>query len=343
MTTTLIAPSAPLPQWAQKAVNLADPRLGCEAIACSDDFFAPMARMLNPSPATFVPGKYDENGKWMDGWESRRKRVAGYDWCIIKLGCTGKIAGFDLDTSFFTGNYPLAAMIEGCPAGEEPASCDWQAITGTVPLQGNQHHFVEVTDLTARSTAYSHLRINIYPDGGLARLRVYGTPSVTTPATSADGLVDLAAMANGGRAIAWNDAHFGAASNLLLPNRGINMGEGWETRRRREPGYDWCVIALGLPGKVVRLEVDTAHFKGNYPDRCSVQAAYVPTIDEGALPTMSQFWAPLINEQPLSADNIHTFNAIDLGNVTHLRLNLHPDGGVSRLRAWGAPLKESNA
>ena len=341
MTTPLIAPAAPLPDWAIKAINLADPRLGAAALACSDDFFAPMARMLNPAPASFVPGLYDDNGKWMDGWESRRKRVAGHDWCIVRLGCPGRIAGFDLDTSFFTGNYPPAAAVEGCLAGDDPATAVWLPLTGMVALAGNQHHFVASN--ARPEQVFSHLRINIYPDGGLARLRVFGRPVPSAYETAADGLVDLAAMRHGGRAVAWNDAHFGVAGNLLLPGRGINMGEGWETRRRREPGHDWCLIALGIPGEIVRVDVDTAHFKGNFPDRCSLQAAYVPDLDESALPAQSQFWATLLPESRLAADSILSFDAEKLGPVSHLRFNLHPDGGVSRLRVWGRPEQKGAA
>ncbi len=336
--TPLIAPATELTHWATRAINLADPRLGAQALACSDDFFAPMARMLNPEPACFIPGKYDDNGKWMDGWESRRKRVAGHDWCIVKLGCPGTVAGFDLDTSFFTGNYPPAAQIEGCPAGSDPSTVAWLPLTDMIVLAGNQHHLVPSTH--KNETVFSHVRVNIYPDGGLARLRVYGQPSGAARETGPDGLIDLAAMRHGGRAIAWNDAHFGIAANLLLPGRGINMGEGWETRRRREPGHDWCILALGIPGEIVRVEVDTAHFKGNFPDRCSIQAAWVPELSESALPAQSQFWQTLLPESTLSADSIHTFNTAALGPVSHIRFNLHPDGGVSRLRLWGTPLEE---
>lgn len=337
-STTLIAPPAELPRWAARAINLADPRLGAEAVACSDDFFAPMSRMLNPEPACFIPGKYDDNGKWMDGWESRRKRVAGHDWCIVKLGCPGSIAGFDLDTSFFTGNYPPAATVEGCPVGSDPAHAQWLPLTTMVQLQGNRHHVQEA--LAHPGVVFSHIRVSIYPDGGLARLRVYGQPASLARETGPDGLIDLLAMRHGGRAIAWNDAHFGVASNLLLPGRGINMGEGWETRRRREPGHDWCILALGIPGEIVRVEVDTAHFKGNFPDRCSLQAAFVPTLDESAMPAQSQFWQTLLPESPLTADGIHNFVAQALGPVSHIRFNLHPDGGVSRLRLWGRPVEE---
>ena len=332
-----IAAPAVLPAWASRAINLADPRLGAVAQACSDDFFAPMARMLNPEPACFVPGKYDDNGKWMDGWESRRKRVAGYDWCIVKLGCAGSITGFDLDTSFFTGNFPPAASVEGCPVGGDPHGDRWQALTPMLALQGNSHHLVEAT---ASTTIYSHVRVNIHPDGGLARLRVYGRPAPQTVETGPDGLIDLAAVRHGGRAIAWNDAHFGAAANLLLPGRGVDMGDGWETRRRRDPGHDWCLIALGIPGTVRRIEVDTAHFKGNFPDRCSLQGAWIPSLDEAAMPAQSQFWPTLLGESRLLADSVQTF-AVDTDvSVSHLRFNLHPDGGVSRLRLWGMPAGE---
>ncbi|MDR3351883.1 MAG: allantoicase [Zoogloeaceae bacterium] len=339
MHTPRTADPAVLPSWAARAVNLADPRLGGEALACSDDFFAPMARLLDPGPACFIPGKYDDHGKWMDGWESRRKRAAGHDWCIVRLGCPGRIFGFDLDTSFFTGNYPPAASIEGCPADGDPDGDHWRALTPTVALQGNRHHLIEAGG--AGDIVYSHVRINIFPDGGLARLRVYGQPLPQNPQTGPEGWIDLAAARHGGRAVAWNDAHYGAAANLLLPGRGIDMGDGWETRRRREPGHDWCLIALGIPGTVLRIEVDTAHFKGNFPDRCSLQAAWAPTLDEAALPAQSQFWPTLLAENALAADSLRTFIAECDAPVSHVRFNLHPDGGVSRLRLWGLPAREA--
>lgn len=336
MENTLIAPPADLPDWARRAVNLADPRIGAEAVACSDDFFAPMVRLLQPQAAIFVTGKYDDNGKWMDGWESRRKRGPGHDWCVVKLGRPGTVAGFDVDTSFFTGNFPPAASIDGCPEGADPAAAgSWVSLIGPMPLSGNTHHLVAC----AGGGVYSHVRLNIFPDGGVARLRVYGQPAPATVSAGPDGLVDLVALVHGGRAIAWNDAHFGVCTNLLLPGRGVDMGEGWETRRRREPGHDWCVLALGRPGTVERIEVDTAHFKGNFPDRCSLQGAFLPGAAEASLVTQSQFWATLLPEVKLSADAIHGFTAecVNLGPITHVRFNLHPDGGVSRLRLWGRP------
>jgi allantoicase len=338
--TTLIAPAAELPDWARLAVNLADPRLGAQAESCSDDFFAPMERMLKPEAACFVPGLYDDNGKWMDGWESRRKRGAGHDWCIIRLGCPGRIAGFDLDTSFFTGNFPPAALLEGCPDGQHPAQASWEPLCATVALEGNRHHLIQATGEAGR--VYSHVRVNIYPDGGLARLRVYGQASGNDREVAADGLIDLGATRHGGRALVCNDAHFGAMSNLLLPGRGINMGDGWETRRRRSPGHDWCIIALGIPGEIKRVEVDTAHFKGNYPDRCSLQGIFSPGLDPAAMPAQSLFWPTLLTEQALAADCVQDFELAPSGVISHVRFNLHPDGGVSRLRLWGVPAAGDN-
>ncbi|MBB5192994.1 allantoicase [Silvimonas terrae] len=331
----MITDTPTLPTWTNTTINLADPRLGALAITASDEFFAPLSRMLNPEPAVFIPGKYDENGKWMDGWETRRKRSMGHDWSIIKLGRKGVITGFDVDTSHFTGNYAPAVSIEATDClSDDPAvlaNATWTEVLTSTSLSGNSHHYLPASD----ASAYTHLRIHIYPDGGIARLRVYGQP---VGAFDDPGKVyDLAALENGGRAVAWNDAHFGVASNLLLPGRGINMGDGWETRRRREPGNDWCIIALGAPGIVERIEVDTAHFKGNYPDRCMIQAARMEGGTDQSIITQSMFWPVLLDERKLQMDTIHAFadGIAALGPVTHVRLNIIPDGGVSRLRIWG--------
>lgn len=324
------------PEFVRRYVNLADARLGAEALAASDDFFADKSRMLNPEPALFVPGKYDANGKWMDGWESRRKRVSGHDWCIVRLARPGRVHGVDLDTSHFTGNYPPAASIEACYVigGDPDASTEWKALLPSVNLGGNSHHYFALND----DTPYSHLRVNLYPDGGLARLRVYATPQFSDEAGD-DGLIDLAAALNGGTVVAANNEHFGLASRLLLPGRGVNMGDGWETRRRREPGNDWCIVALALPGTLSAIEVDTCHFKGNYPDRCSLQAARISGGTRESIVTQSMFWPLLLPEQKLQMDHQHHFSSEILAHaaVTHVRFNIHPDGGVSRLRLRGKP------
>lgn len=324
------------PAFVREAINLADARLGATALLCSDDFFAAKERMLDPAPAVFVPGKYDTNGKWMDGWESRRKRGPGHDWCIVRLARPGHIVGVDLDTSHFTGNFPPAASIEACrlDGGDPDADTAWMPLLPPVNLRGNSHHYHAI----AGDAMVTHVRVNLFPDGGLARLRLYGRP-VFDPTRREDGRVDLVAAEQGGRVVAANNEHFGAASNLLLPGRGVNMGDGWETRRRREPGNDWCILALAVPGTIERVEVDTAFFKGNYPDRCSLQAARVAGGSEASLVTQSMFWPELLPEQKLAADAVHTFamQLAALGPVTHVRFNIVPDGGVSRLRLRGRP------
>jgi allantoicase len=328
---------ADLPEWARHSVNLADARLGACAVACSDEFFAPLARLLSPQPALFIPGKYDDHGKWMDGWETRRKRTSGHDWGIVRLGRRGILRGFDIDTSHFTGNYAPALSIDAidCESDAIALAGDtrWTCILPSTSLTGNSHHLLAISG----ADAWSHLRINLYPDGGIARLRAYGQPVGMFDAGDPERLYDLVALENGGRAIAWNDAHFGAAANLIAPGRGVDMGDGWETRRRREPGNDWCILQLGAPGILTRIEVDTAHFKGNYPDRCSIQAARMDGGTEQSIVTQSMFWPHLIGERKLEMDALHSFDdgLADLGPVSHVRFNLHPDGGVSRLRLWG--------
>jgi allantoicase len=323
-----------LPEFARLWVDLAQPRLGAAAIHATDEFFAPKERMIDPAPAVFIPGKYDDNGKWMDGWESRRRRGPGHDHCTVRLGRPGVIKGVDIDTSHFTGNYPPAASLEACRSGGDPDSTtQWTEILAATNLTGNAHHFRAMAD----DRVWTHVRLHIYPDGGVARLRVYGQVHCDWAAQDKGKLVDLAALVNGGRAIACNNQHYGSPQNLLAPGRGINMGDGWETRRRREPGHDWAILALGHRGRIRRIEVDTAHFKGNYPDRCSIQAADVEGGTEDSLVTQAMFWPGLLPEQKLQMDRAHSFESeiADIGPVTHVRLNIIPDGGVSRLRLWG--------
>lgn len=314
--------------------DLAQPRLGTTVTFATDDFFAEKSRLIDPSDPVFIDDKYDENGKWMDGWESRRKRGEGYDHCIIRLGLPGVIHGVNIDTSHFTGNFPPAASIDACIVDGEPTSeTSWTEIVPSVTLGADNHHLVAVES----DQTWSHLRLNIYPDGGVARLRVYGQINCNWDKRDPDEIVDLAALVNGGRGVTANNAHYGSPSNILAPGRGVNMGDGWETRRRREPGNDWAIIALGHAGTVSAVEVDTAHFKGNFPESCTLQAALVTGGTEESLITQSMFWKTLLPNQKLSMDNIHRFEQEiqDIGPISHVRLNIIPDGGVSRLRLFG--------
>ena len=256
---------------------------------------------------------------------------------VVRLARPARLLGVDLDTSHFTGNFPPAASLEACclDAGDPEAGTVWEPLLPAQNLGGNRHHYVALDG----TRAVSHVRVNLFPDGGLARLRLYGVPAFDAAATDTEGLVDLVAAIQGGTVVAANNEHFGRAANLLLPGRGVNMGDGWETRRRREPGHDWCILALARPGTIAAVEVDTCHFKGNYPDRCSLQAAHAVGGTPESLVTQSMFWPLLLPEQPLQMDRQHHFRSEILphGPITHVRFNIHPDGGVSRLRLRGRP------
>ena len=341
-----------LPAFSKKT-NVADSRLGAKALFATDDFFAPKERILSPDIPTFIVGKFDDNGKWMDGWETRRKRHLGYDYLVIELARPTHIAGLDIDTRHFTGNYPSSASVDALSAPQLRGNSkvdsfsqdnwdaqDWQSLLDMTALQGNSHHFLPCQS----EQVITHLRLNIYPDGGIARLRVYGDivfaqDDANNSGANEKGQIDLVGALNGGRAIACNDAHFGAVENLLLPTKAPNMGEGWETRRRREPGNDWCIIALGQAGIVENIEIDTAYFKGNFPDKVSIQAVYAPNTPDATLITQSMFWQTLLEPQSLSADNVHEFDQIaDWAKdtaITHIRVNIFPDGGISRVRLFG--------
>lgn len=335
MSQDVIAPLPELPEWAATHINLASPRLGAEAALCTDDFFAAMGRMLQDAPPVWRPEEFDDNGKWMDGWESRRRRDSGHDWCVVRLGGKGAIYGVDIDTSFFTGNYPRAASVWAVYSEAMPTErTAWTEIIPSTSLGPNAHHFIE----TRNPGLYNWVRLNIFPDGGVARLRVYGNPAPSWEGSDREGIVELSALRNGGRVLGWNDAHYGDVWAVLSEGRGRNQADGWETRRRREPGYDWLIVQLGAPGVVERIEVDTAHFKGNFPDRCSIQAADVGWGTDQSVVTQSMFWPRLMQEQKLGADKIHVFgkeHLESLGPVTHVKLNIHPDGGISRLRIFG--------
>ncbi|MCW2306365.1 allantoicase [Rhodobium gokarnense] len=328
----IIAAAATLPDWAEGTVNLASPRLGSATVACSDDSFAVMGRMLTEAAPVFKPDVYDDFGKWMDGWETKRRRDTGHDWCIVKLGARGQIRGVDIDTSHFTGNFPPAASLWASDAETLPeGDAGWTEILSSTPLGPSAHHFAEVQN----AGPWRWLRLNIFPDGGIARLRVYGT---VVADWSGDATAELSALKNGGRIVAYNDAHFGNVQAILTEGRGANMGDGWETRRRREPGNDWIIVQLGAAGIVEKIEVDTAHFRGNYPDRCSLQAMLAGAHDDAAITVQSVNWPLLMGEKKLQADTVHTFEAADLadlGPVSHVKLNIFPDGGISRLRIFG--------
>ena len=320
--------------FTHRYVNLAAPRLGASVVYSTDDFFAAKERLIEPDEPVFIPGKYDDNGKWMDGWESRRKRTPGHDHCIVKLGQAGVIHGVDIDTRHFTGNYPPAASLEACVSEDDMPSENalWVEIVPRTDLAGDSQHLIAVDS----STPWTHLRLHIYPDGGVARLRVYGRVYKNWESTALSDTLDLLALENGGRPIYANNEHFGILANIMAPGKGINMGDGWETRRRREPGNDWAVVELGHAGTIEEILLDTAYFKGNYPAFASLQAANIKNGTDETIPAESSEWVEILAKQPLTADSEHIFKpTASIGPITHVRLNIYPDGGVSRLRLFG--------
>jgi allantoicase len=319
--------------------DLASSRIGGRAVAANDDFFAPRSNLVRPQPAVFIPGKFTSRGKWMDGWESRRRRTPGHDWCIVKLGIRGIVRGVNVDTSHFTGNYPSHCSIDAIDATRPPTAAvqkaggaPWTEVLPKSPLRGNGDNLFAVES----DRPWTHVRLNIFPDGGVARLRVYGDAAVDwTAVARARRPVDLASIRLGGLVLAASDMHFGAKDNMIMPGRAANMGDGWETRRRRGPGFDWAIVRLGAPGTITRLEIDTNHFKGNYPESASLEGCFapgapVPQLDRAA-------WSEILIRSPLRAHHRHIFATTlrNVGPVSHVRLNIFPDGGVSRLRVHG--------
>lgn len=294
-------------------VDLASERLGGTVLSATDDFFAPKENLLKQGPAVFIPGKYVDTGKWMDGWETRRHRAPEHDWCVIRLGAPGIIRGIVVDTAHFTGNFPEKCSLEAVSDHEQ-----WTELLPPSPLRGDARNLFTIDD----PHRYTHLRFHIYPDGGVARLRVHGE---VVPETLGD-FVDLAAVENGGSVIDASDMYFGSRHNLIFPGRAAGMHDGWETRRSRGEHHDWCLVELAANGVIKRIEVDTLHYKGNFPESCEMET-------EGAV--------EILRRTPLHGHSLHVFEKeLLLAAASRVRFRIYPDGGVSRLRVWGVPTEE---
>jgi len=317
-------------------VDLVSERVGGRVLAANDEFFAPKDNLLKPAKPVWIEDKYTDRGKWMDGWETRRRRTAGFDWCIVQLGIPGILRGVVVDTAYFKGNYPEHCSIEACALADgarvDEASSDtvgWAEVLPKSALKGDTHNCFEIGD----PHRYTHLRFNIYPDGGVARLRVHGEPLPDWKrvlALAEAACVDLAAIANGGRVLGSSDMFFSAPQNLLMPAKSAHMGDGWETRRRRGPGHDWVIIQLGIGGVLRQVEVDTSHFKGNFPESCSLEVS-----DDSP-----RGWKEVLPRTLLQADSVHRFEIADGAPASQVRFNIYPDGGVARLRVYGVPTRD---
>ena len=315
-------------------IDLAQPRLGSKVIFKTDDFFASANRIINPSPAVFKEGLFDKNGKWMDGWESRRKRTSGHDFLIIKLGKSGSINKVDVDTSHFNGNQPSMISLEGCYSkSKNIKDLKWKTLIGKKKTKANSHHMFK----SSSKSIFTHIKLNIFPDGGVARLRLYGSISKENNKFG-NKTINLASLLNGASVIACNNEHFGKAENILAPGKAKNMGDGWETRRRRNKGFDWLILNPIDGKKIDKIEISTHHFKGNFPSHCSLQAAFVPNKkSSSSIIKSSVKWKFLLNKVNLSANKTHKFKNILMKNdkINFIKINIFPDGGISRFKIFG--------
>ena len=329
-----------VPKLKKDLINLASESNSGRTLLASDEFFAPKENLLKPGRGEFISDKYTDRGKWMDGWESRRKRTAGHDWCILRLGKPGVIKELDIDTNHFVGNFPSHASVDACQVppftalGEIMNEVKWTEILSRVELQGDSQNQFAIHD----EESFTHLRLNIYPDGGVARFKVYG--HLEDSADDSRSFTDAAASENGAETLACSDMHFSHMENLIKPGIGTDMSDGWETKRRRGPGHDWVIIKLGHLRIIERIVVDTTHFKGNFPDSCSLEGCFEPDTDRDAFLTNTIDWKELLPVSKLSGnqENIFSIASNQTEAITHIRFNIYPDGGVSRLRIIGRPV-----
>jgi allantoicase len=414
-----------VPRFTQYGTNLTDGNLKSRVIFATDEFFAVADNLLKREDPEFDPNAYCSQGKVMDGWESRRRRKPGHDWCVIRLAYRGLIAGFEVDTAFFTGNFAPRISIQaanipnylddehdewmpgsfdrfergggirGSKANDEliakaQAACDdyeWHTLVPMSNLrpgyQDTRMHYFALGDADLKRIPFTHIRVNYFPDGGVARLKAYGSCSYNYQERIFEKLkpgelpplMELSSMAKGGRGLACSNKHFGVPRNLLKPGRGIDMGDGWETARHldrpatieinSETGLvdtelgDWAILQLGnITECIEKLQIDTCHFKGNYPESIYVEAGCARNLnttihdesvdhDDVKFDDLTIEWFPLLLRTKLGPDKLYTFE-LEKGQLTepvpekrpyisHIRVNIYPDGGISRVRAFGRP------
>ena len=300
-------------------IDLISERVGGRIVDLNDEFFAPAGNLIEFDPPV-DRDEYTDRGKWMDGWETRRRREPGHDWVIIGLGIPGRLRKVTVDTSYFTGNFPEQFSLDATGVGDLERA-EWVELIPRTGLAGSSVGEFEVDD----PHRVEMVRFNIYPDGGVARLRIEGEAIPAMQLVCGEGETDLAAASVGGAVVDASDLHYSHPANMLRPTSSAGMWDGWETRRRRDHGHDWVVVRLGLRGFVDRLIVDTTHFKGNAPGWVSAEVS-----DDGVS------WTEVVSRVPVEPDKP---NLVGLGRVPagYLRLSIHPDGGVARLRALGSP------
>lgn len=313
--------------------DLASRALGGGVVAANDEFFAARDNLVTAAPPTFSPATFGAKGQIYDGWETRRRREPGHDYAIVRLGAPGVVHGVVVDTSFFTGNYPPYAAVEACgmegyPGPADLADAEWTPLVPRSPLRGDARNLFPVHD----PHRFTHVRLRVFPDGGVARLRVHGTV-VPDPRLFLDAAFDLAALENGGLVVGCSDMFYGSPQQLIAPGLARVMGEGWETARRRDGGNDWVEVRLAAPGRVRLVELDTSHFKGNAPGSAGLRGVDARAAD----PADPAAWFEILPRTRLQPDTRHRF-PLDPGScppATQVRLDIFPDGGMARLRLPG--------
>ncbi|KAE9369600.1 putative Allantoicase [Stipitochalara longipes BDJ] len=323
-----------------QCLDLISAPLGGSILAVSNEWFAPATNLLLPTKPVYSD-KQVFTGQWMDGWETRRHNRAAFDYAIIRLGVSsGTISGIEVDTAFFYGNEAPAISVEGCFSSNDMEVISWkgekgkwEVILAIQKCRPSQRHAWKLESPATK--AFTHVRLNMYPDGGIARFRIYGKAVPILP-SNREKMFDLAAAQNGGMPTSWSDQAFGTlASNLLLPGRGPDMADGWETARSRTHDHvDWVIVKLGVPGKIKSLLLDTAHFRGNFPEEAQVAGIYHVNGDD---PTyLDGEWRDLTVFNECDGDKEHIFKCLDQETIfTHVKLTIVPDGGVKRLRVFG--------
>jgi allantoicase len=308
--------------------DLAVRGLGGSVVYANDEAFAARENLITAGPAVFDSANFGHKGKVYDGWETRRRREPGHDEAIVRLGAPGMVHGVVIDTSWFTGNYPPEASVEGLCADGHPSAAalladdGWRPLVPRSPLKGDAENQFELGAASGRCT---HVRLRIHPDGGVARLRVHGIAVPDPDLLDVFGLVDLAALEHGGRALDCSNRFYSAPNNLLLPGPARSMAEGWETARRRDEGNDWVQVALAGEGRISVAELDTSYFLGNAPGWATLRARR----HEGE-------WFDLLTRTPLRPDTRHRFRLPAAAAATEARLDIYPDGGMARMRLFGS-------
>jgi allantoicase len=303
--------------------DLASRQLAGSVIAANDELFAERENLIRPQPPTFSAHEFGHKGKVYDGWETRRRREAGHDWAVVRLGAAGVVHGVVVDTAYFKGNYPPAisveaTSIEGYPGLDEIGRADWVTIVGRSDAKGDSANAYEVSD----RHRWTHVRLSIYPDGGVARFRVHG--EVLPDPRFMEGTVDLAALENGGGLVDCSDAFYASPANLILPGRARIMGEGWENARRRDEGNDFATFRLAAAGRLRHVEIDTSYFVGNAPGWIKLMAGH----SEDA-------WWEVVPRTTVLPDTRHHYLVEGDRIASRVRLDVYPDGGLARLRVHG--------